>query len=260
MLAERTFTFLGTGTSTGVPMIGCECRTCTSSDLRNHRYRCAVVISTPRGHILIDTPPELRLQLLRAKIPVAQAVLLTHYHADHLHGLDDIRVFPMKLGGPVPLYCNEETEGKVRTTFDYACLDPSQPQSMYVPQLEFRRIRPGEPFSVLGEIIMPIRLEHATFQVLGFRMGNVAYCTDVSRIPEESWQLLEGLEVLVLDALRYRPHPAHFSINEALEVIAGLKPRRAFLTHLSHDVDHADVQGQLPENVSLAYDGLCFGF
>lgn len=259
-MAERTFTFLGTGTSTGVPMIGCECGTCTSTDPHNHRYRCAVLISTPQGHILIDTPPELRLQMLRAQVPVAHAVLLTHYHADHLHGLDDVRVFPIRLNGPVPIYCNAETEARVRTTFDYACTDPSRPMSVYVPQLAFHRIAPGEPFSVLGERVMPILLEHASFQVLGFRIGDVAYCTDVSRIPEASWPLLEGLDVLVLDALRFRPHPAHFSIHEALEVIARLRPRQAYLTHISHDVEHTEVQKQLPANVALAYDGLRFGF
>jgi phosphoribosyl 1,2-cyclic phosphate phosphodiesterase len=260
MNPERTFTFLGTGTSTGVPMIGCECGTCTSDDLRNQRYRCAVLISTPRGRILIDTPPELRLQLLREKVPFAHAVLLTHYHADHLHGLDDVRVFPLKLNGPVPIYCNAETEAKVRSTFDYACLDPTRPANVYVPQLDFHRIAPGEPFSVIGERILPILLEHAHFRVLGFRLGNVAYCTDVSRIPDASWPLLEGLDVLVLDALRHRKHPAHFSIGEALEVIAKLRPRQAYLTHLSHDVEHAEVQKQLPAGVELAYDGLRFEF
>ena len=260
MHPQYTFTFLGTGTSAGVPMIGCECDVCTSDDLRNHRYRCSVLISTPQGRILIDTPPELRLQLLRAKVPFAHAVLLTHYHADHLHGLDDVRVFPLKLNGPVPIYCNEETEAKVRSTFDYACLDPTRPANAYVPQLEFHRIAAGEPFNVLGERILPILLEHAHFQVLGFRIRNVAYCTDVSRIPDASWPMLEGLDVLVLDALRHRSHPAHFSIGEALEVIAKLRPRQAYLTHMSHDVNHAEVQAQLPAGVALAYDGLRFEF
>lgn len=260
MTSERTFTFLGTGTSAGVPMIGCECGTCTSDDPRNHRYRCAVLITTPQGRILIDTPPELRLQLLREKVPFAHAVLLTHYHADHLHGLDDVRVFPLKLKGPVPIYCNAETEAKVRSTFDYACLDPTRPANAYVPQLEFRRITAGEPFHVIGERVLPILLEHAHFQVLGFRVGNIAYCTDVNNIPDATWPLLEGLDVLVLDALRHKPHPAHFSINEALEVIAKLRPRQAYLTHMSHDVQHDEVQKQLPRGVALAYDGLRFNF
>jgi len=256
----RTFTFLGTGTSAGVPMVGCECAVCTSADPRNHRYRCSVLIETPAGNLLIDTAPELRLQLVRARVKLIHAVLYTHFHADHLFGLDDLRPIPHKLGGPVPLYCVEEVEDVIRKAFSYAF--PVKPESAvlgFVPQLRFHRIG-EEPFEVLGQRVTPIPLEHAHFYVLGFRIGNVAYCTDVSAIPERSWPRLEGLDVLVLDALRYKPHPAHFSINEALEVIARVKPRRALLTHMSHDIDHAEVSAKLPAGVELAYDGLRFEF
>jgi phosphoribosyl 1,2-cyclic phosphate phosphodiesterase len=261
MSATRTFTFLGTGTSVGVPMLGCQCPTCLSDDPRNQRYRCAVLITTPQGRLLIDTPPELRLQLLRAKVPFVHAVLLTHYHADHLHGLDDVRVFPHQLGGPLPLYCSTETESRIRTTFSYAFSDQSGLYlAGFVPQLRVHRIEGGEPFNVLGETVLPIPLLHAQFNVLGFRFGNVAYCTDVNRIPDRSMDMLEGLDVLVLDTLRYKPHPAHLSVSEALEIIQQLKPRRAYLTHLSHDLEYTAIAASLPSHVQPAFDGLSFEF
>ncbi len=241
-------------------MIGCDCPVCQSEDPRNHRYRCAVLLRLPRGNILIDTPPELRLQLLREHVGVIHATLFTHYHADHLFGLDDLRPVPRLLGGPVPLYCTAEVEGKIRQAFSYA-FGPAADSlpSGFVPKLVFRRIT-EEPFEVLGERVTPIPLIHAHFDVFGFRIGDVAYCTDVNEIPRSSWPLLEGLDVLVLDALRYRPHPAHFGLNEALDVIAQFRPRQAYLTHMSHDLDHATVSDELPPGVALAYDGLTFPF
>lgn len=251
---------LGTGTSVGVPMIGCECATCQSRDPRNHRYRCSALITTPRGRILIDTTPELRLQLLRENVPFVHAVLFTHYHADHLFGLDDVRLFPRRLGGPLPLYCNAEVEDKIRQAFSYAFAPGvEQLPPGFVPQLRFVSIN-EEPFEVLGEQVLPVPLEHSYFHVLGFRMGDVAYCTDVSRIPDRSWSRLEGLRVLVLDALRHKPHPAHFSLAEALEVIARLKPKRAYLTHISHELEHDETNRMLPPGVELAHDGLAFDF
>jgi phosphoribosyl 1,2-cyclic phosphate phosphodiesterase len=255
----RVFTFLGTGTSAGVPMVGCDCEVCRSPDPRNQRYRCSVLITTLAGNLLIDTSPELRLQLLRAGVKIVHAVVFTHYHADHLFGLDDVRPLPRLLGGPVPLYCTAEVEDVIRRTFPYAFAGSGEKPMGYVPQLEFHRIG-EEPFTVLGQRLTPIALEHAWFQVLGFRIGDVAYCTDVSAIPERSWPRLEGLDVLVLDALRFKPHPAHLSINEALAVIERLRPRRALLTHMSHDIDHESVSRMLPPGVELAYDGLRFEF
>jgi phosphoribosyl 1,2-cyclic phosphate phosphodiesterase len=257
---SRTFTFLGTGTSVGIPMVGCDCEVCRSDNPRNHRYRPSVVIRTPQGNILIDTTPELRLQLLREKIEVVNAVLYTHYHADHLFGLDDLRPFPRLLGGPVPLYCTAEVERKVREVFSYAFRpEAEQLPAGYVPQLVFHRID-EDPFTVLGQRVVPIPLIHAHFNVLGFRFDDVAYCTDTNRIPPESWPLLEGLRVLVLDALRFKPHIAHFSLDEALEVIDRVKPARAYLTHMSHDVEHEATNRRLPAGVELAYDGLTFEF
>lgn len=260
MTQKRSFTFLGTGTSVGVPMVGCQCPVCRSSDPRNHRYRCAVLIRLPEGNLLIDTPPELRLQLLRAKADVVHAVLFTHYHADHLFGLDDLRPLPRYLGGPVPLYCAGDVERKIRVIFSYA-FGPhaeSLPQG-FVPKLTFHRIE-EEPFTVLGQRVVPIPLEHAQFSVLGFRFDDVAYCTDVNRIPQESWRLLEGVRILVLDALRHKPHPGHFSLSEALDAINRIGPERAYLTHMSHDLDHEATNRTLPRGVELAYDGLSFEF
>ncbi len=256
----RTFTFLGTGTSVGVPMIGCECSVCRSANPRNHRYRCAVLIRAPQGNLLIDTPPELRLQLLRAKVRLVHAVLYTHYHADHLYGLDDLRPIPRHLGGPVPLFCTHEVERKIRQSFAYAFgPDVDQLPLGYLPKLVFHSIS-EVPFEVLGQRVVPIPLEHAHFSVFGFRIGDVAYCTDVSKIPRESWPLLEGLRVLVLDALRHKPHPGHFSLHEALDVISRVEPQRAYLTHVSHDLDYENTTRLLPPGVELAYDGLSFEF
>ena len=165
----RTFTFLGTGTSVGVPMVGCDCEVCRSTNPRNHRYRCAVLIGTPNGNILIDTPPELRLQLLRAKAKLVHAVLFTHFHADHLYGLDDLRPIPHRLGGPVPLYCNHEVEKKIRQVFAYAFAPEAvNVPAGYLPQLCFHRITTA-PFTVLGQRVVPIPLLHAQFDV--FEIG-----------------------------------------------------------------------------------------
>jgi len=253
--------FLGTGTSTGVPMIGCECSVCTSSDPRNHRTRPSVLMSLPGGNLLIDTTPEMRLQLLRERIRHVHAIAFTHHHADHLFGLDDARLFPRWIGGPVPVYCEQSTEECIRRVFHYAFQDGNDKlPAGFVPKMRFVRLEPDVPFEAAGERVLPIRLEHGPFPVLGFRVGGLAYCTDVSRIPEASWAMLQGLDVLVLDALRYDPHPTHFSLSEALEVAAALRPRRTFLTHLSHYFDHGTTQASLPENVWLAYDGLSIEF
>ena len=260
MQPTRTFTFLGTGTSVGVPMIGCSCPTCTSSNLKNHRYRCSVLIGTPQGNILIDTAPELRLQLLREKVASVGAVLFTHYHADHLFGLDDIRPLCHRLNTSMPLYCTGEVEQKIREAYSYAFkADTQQLPLGYVPRMAFHRIS-ERPFMALGQEVVPVPLVHSHFDVLGFRFGDVAYCTDVNKIPDASWSLLEGLRVLVLDALRDRPHPAHFSLDEALEVIGQLRPGRAYLTHMGHELEHGATNRRLPANVELAYDGLKFPF
>ncbi|HEY1187831.1 MAG TPA: MBL fold metallo-hydrolase [Gemmata sp.] len=257
----RTFTFLGTGTSMGVPMLGCDCHVCTSTNPKNHRYRCSVLIGTPNGNILIDTAPEMRLQLLRENVKLIHAVVYTHYHVDHLFGLDDLRIFPVKLNGPLPMFCTDETEAIIRQAFSYVFAPGSEdfPLGM-LPRLDLRRID-ETPFEVLGEQLIPIPLIHGRFNVLGFRIGNVAYCTDVSLIPERSWPLLENLDVLVIDALRPgKPHFSHFGLDQALEVIARVKPRKAYLTHMAHTMEYEELMRTLPPNVEPAYDGLKFTF
>ena len=247
--------FLGTGTSVGVPLIGCGCPVCTSSNHRNNRTRCGVVLGLPEGNLLIDTPPELRIQLLREGIGLIHATAYTHDHADHFYGMDDLRLFPYYLGYPMPTYCEEPVEARLRMAFAYAFEPRAHEYAGGVPQLEIRRIGLA-PFSVLGARVIPIRLEHGRFRVLGFRIGNVAYCTDTNRIPDESWPLLEGLDVLILDALRYKPHPTHFSLDEAVQVAERLRPRQTYLTHISHEMEHDAVNAALPPNIQLAYDGL----
>ncbi len=248
--------FLGTGTSVGVPMIGCGCPVCTSDDPKNKRTRCSVIFGLPGGNLLIDTSPELRLQLIREKIGHVDAVVFTHEHADHIHGLDDLRLFPFRLGHAVPLFCEAKVRDRIFRAFDYAFLDitPTHPGS--APRLEVIEISES-PFEVLGAKIQPIRLNHGPrFTVLGFRIGNIAYCTDVNSIPEESMKQLLGLDVLILGALRYQPHPTHFCIPEALEVVERLAPKLTVLTHTSHELDYNDTNASLPSNVRMGYDGM----
>jgi phosphoribosyl 1,2-cyclic phosphate phosphodiesterase len=259
--SPRRLIVLGSGTSNGVPVLGCDCAVCTSADHRNWRTRPSVLLVLPRGNLLFDTTPEMRLQLLRERVRIIHAIVFTHAHADHLLGLDDARAFPRFLGGPVPIYCEEHTEAAIRRVFHYAFQERNDrlPPG-YLPKIQFERIAPGVAFDVLGQKVLPIRLEHGHMPVLGFRVDGLAYCTDVSRIPELSWPLLEGLDTLILDALRYEPHPTHFNLAEALAVIERLRPKRAILTHLSHAFDHGLTEATLPPTVALAYDGLTVGF
>ena len=242
-------------------MIGCDCAVCRSDDPRNQRTRASVLLTLPRGNLLIDTSPEMRLQLVRERVMLVHAIAYTHHPADHLFGLDDARLFPKAIGGPVPIYCEAETEDTIRRVFHYA-FEPRAASipTGGVPRIEFERIGPGLPFEALGQSILPIRLDHGRFRVLGFRVGDLAYCTDVSRIPEESWPFLEGLDTLILDALRPEPHPTHFNLEQALAAIERARPRRAYLTHLSHAFDHAATEATLPPRVALAYDGLSLEF
>ena len=258
--STRELILLGTGTSHGVPVIGCHCPVCQSTDSRNKRTRSGVAVKTDEGLFLIDTSPELRIQLLREQIDVVQAVIYTHSHADHLFGLDDLRLFGYRLQRAVPLYCEEAVERQIRASFSYAFMPPESDLHFgAIPQLELRRIG-TEPFDLLGVRIQPIRLMHGTLPVLGFRIGNVAFCTDVSFIPEESWQLLEGLDVLIVDALRDKPHATHFGIPQALEAVDRVKPKRTYLTHVSHHLEYTQTNAGLPHGVELSYDGLRIAF
>ena len=240
-------------------MIGCDCPVCTSTDPRNQRTRPSVLLSLPGGNLLIDTTPEMRLQLLREKVRQVNAIAFTHHHADHLFGLDDARLFPRWIGGPVPVYCEKSTEDCIRRVFHYAVHEGTERlPAGFVPKMHFIRLDPGVPFEAVGDRVLPIRLEHGPFLVPGF--ARCMYCTDVSRIPEASQAMLQDLDVLVLDALRHELHPTHFSPGERPAAAASLKPRRTFLTHLSHSFDHGATQAGLPENVWLAYDGLSIEF
>lgn len=247
---------LGTGTSVGVPMIGCGCGVCRSENPRNKRSRCSAILGLPGGNLLIDTSPDVRQQLLREGIGIVNAVFYTHEHADHVYGLDDLRIIQFYLGGAVPLYCESRVEDRIRKSFDYAFGTDTVTHKGAVPQIAFHRIG-LEPLDVLGARVVPVRLKHGKrFDVLGLRIGDVAYCTDVNAIPPESMELLQGLDVLVLDALRPSGHATHFSLEQAVEVAKELAPRQTYFTHMSHELEQEATNAALPPNMALAYDGL----
>lgn len=257
-------TVLGSGTSAGVPMIGCQCAVCTSDDPRDRRTRPSIVVSYPGPdgqphNILVDTTPELRLQAIRENLQRISAIVFTHAHADHIFGLDDVRRFNTLMGKAIPVYAAAETLASLRRCFPYAFLpqlSPEQKQkdAIYRPELLERPI--DGPFELFGRLWEPIPLPHGKTRTLGFRIGGFAYCTDCSAVPAEAREKLRGLDALIIDALRPREHPAHLSFAQAIEIIADLQPRRAFFTHLTHDVKHADIEKTLPANVRACYDGL----
>ena len=252
-----TVTLLGTGTSVGVPTIGCRCAVCTSDDPRNRRTRCAIVVRSEAGTVLVDTPPDLQTQLVREAIPLVHAVVFTHEHADHIFGLDDLRLFPFRLGGPVPLYATQTVEDRSRRSFDYAFHDREETHPGSKPRLEFRRVSPDQDFAVLGQTWTPIPMLHGPhFQTLGYRIGDFAYCTDVSHIPESSFEKLRGVRTLVLGALREEPHPTHFNLEQAIEAARKIGARRTLLTHVGHNLDYAAANRRLPDGIDLAFDGM----
>ncbi len=246
---------LGTGTSVGVPIVGCGCDVCQSPDPRNHRTRCSLILGLPDGNLLVDTTPDLRTQLLRERVDLVHAVLYTHEHADHLFGLDDLRIFPYYLGRKLALWCEERVEDRIRKSFDYAFGPDVENSQTSVPLISFERIG-LEPFTILGTRVVPLRLYHGKFQVLGFRFGNIAYCTDVNGIPDESRELLRGLDVLFLDALRRKHHPTHFNLAQAVETAQQIGAKRTYFTHMAHDLEHEATNAMLPPGMELAYDGL----
>jgi len=246
-------TFLGTGTSHGVPMIGCRCATCRSSDRRDRRWRASIYVELAGGlALLVDTAPDLRAQALSFGVERVDAVLFTHAHADHILGLDEIRRFNDLQGSPVSCYGDRATLQEVRRTFDYAFRDG--PEGGTVPRLRLFAL--AGPASFGGRTVVPVPVRHGSQLILGYRLGPFAYLTDCSGIPDESWALLDGVRLLALDALRERPHPTLYSLGEALEVVATLKPERALLTHVCHDLPHGPTCARLPRGVELAYDGL----
>ena len=247
-------TFLGTGTSTGVPVVGCRCRVCTSGKARNERLRQSVQIESGGKHFLIDTTPDLRLQLLRHPVPRLDFILFTHSHSDHLMGLDDIRPFNFRQRESIHAFAAPHTARAIRRAFGYIWDEKSQIGGGK-PQLELHEIE--EPFTHDGVEVVPVPVAHGDWTILGFRIGPFGYVTDTNGIPEASIELLKGVEVLALDGLRPAPpHPTHFTIDEAIECARRIGARTTYLIHLTHDVDHDELEATLPEGIRLAYDGL----
>lgn len=241
----------------GVPQIGCDCTTCRSADSRDQRTRTAAVIESGDARLLIDTPPELRLQLLAAGIGSVDAVLYTHMHADHVHGIDDLRSFSLKRDEPLPIFGPAETIGHLHQRFSYI-FDPGvvPVSGTSKPQLTTTALTPGVPHRIAGLEVLPLSFAHGRATVFGYRVGPVAYVTDVKEIPEAERRLLAGVEVLILDALWWRPHPTHLSIEEAVATAAAIGASRTYLTHLTHETAHRDLLARLPPGVEPGYDGL----
>ncbi len=244
---------LGSGTSVGVPTIGCDCDVCLSPDPRDRRLRPSVLVQYEDHNVLIDTTPDFRQQALRAGIRRLDAILYTHSHADHILGLDDVRPFNFVQRGNIPIYATAETMSTISRCFSYIFSD--SPTESSRPRIDVH-LFDSDPINLFGLNFMPIRLAHGKGTTHGFRFGDIAYLTDHSDIPAASLAMLEGLDVLFLDALRLKPHPTHTTLDRALQWVEQLKPRRAFFTHMGHDLGHARTEAKLPAHVRLAYDDL----
>jgi len=245
-------TFLGTGTSTGVPTLACHCRVCTSRDPHDQRTRPSLLVEFDGRALVIDTTPDFRAQALRENLERLDAVLFTHSHADHILGLDDVRSFYFRQQKPIPIYADAYCMQEIQRTFKYI-FDGDYPYGG-VARLDPHLI--AGPFEVEGLKVVPVPVLHGNLPILGFRINGVAYLTDVSEIPEQSYALLDGLEVLILDALRPRPHPTHLTVEQALKVMERLKVPRGYCTHIAHELGHEETNARLPSHVRLAYDGL----
>src|SRR6476646_630618 len=249
-------TFLGTGTSFGVPQVGCSCAVCRSTDPRDKRSRSAALVETGSGTILIDTPPELRLQLITSGVTRIDAVLYTHEHADHISGIDDLRIFSVRQRRALPVYGPPETLDRLRGAFSYIFDDHRVYEGTSKPDLDLHAIEPGRAVEVAGSEILPLGFRHGHLRVYGYRIGGLAYITDAKAVDEPERRRLEGLDTLVLNALWWRPHPTHLSIAEAIQTAQMLGARRTYLTHLTHETGHAELAAQLPNGIMPAYDGL----
>lgn len=244
---------LGSGTSAGVPTIGCHCDVCSSDDPRDNRLRPSILIQYGGRNILIDTTPDFRAQALRNKISRLDAILFTHEHADHIMGLDDVRPFNFRQKGPIPIFGSADTLQAVRRCFHY--IFDERPSESAIPKLEPHTLD-GSAFELFGLEFLPLLLMHGRGTVYGYRFGSAAYLTDHSEIPEDSLDQLHGLDVLFLDALRHKPHPTHSTVQRSLAYAELLKPRRTYFTHICHDLPHARTENTLPPHIRLAYDGL----
>jgi phosphoribosyl 1,2-cyclic phosphate phosphodiesterase len=236
-------------------MIGCECATCRSTDPRDKRFRASLVVQTPGASILVDTTPDLRSQALAHDLKRVDAIVYTHSHADHVMGLDEVRRFNAMQKATIPCYGDRRTISDLRRIYSYI-FEPDAPRGGGVPQVVLSEIA-GE-FCIGPATFVPVPLWHGARTIFGYRMGSFAYLTDCSAIPDASWPLLDGVEIVVIDALRERPHPTHLSVDQALAVVERLAPERAWFTHMCHDLPHAATCARLPAGVELAYDGLAF--
>jgi phosphoribosyl 1,2-cyclic phosphate phosphodiesterase len=245
-------TFLGTGTSVGIPMIGCQCAVCQSEDPHNKRLRTSALLRIGEQTILIDAGPDLRQQLLTNKLQRLDAILLTHSHADHISGLDDVRPLNFAQQAPIAIYGDAHTLSNVRTRYDYAFTVTSKGSTR--PQLELNQIQAYQAFKIGDIEILPLEIQHGTWDITAYRIGKLGYVTDASNIPDATMEHLQGVEVLVLNALRYAPHPTHFTIEQACEIIDRIQPKQAFLVHMNHELDHASTNAKLPASIQLAYD------
>lgn len=250
-------TFLGTGTSFGVPQVGCGCRTCTSTDPRDKRSRTAALVEVGERRLLIDTPPELRLQLVAAGVGSLDAVLFTHSHADHVHGIDDLRAISVKRPDGLPIYGPADALDELAVRFPYI-FDPAiaTPAGTTKPELRAHPIAADCDTEIAGVRVRALRLPHGPKSVFGYRIGSLAYLTDVKVIPDAVREQLTGLRVLVLNALLSRPHPLHLSVPEAIAAAQEIGARRTYLTHLTHETPHAELEAKLPSGIVPAYDGL----
>ncbi|MBX7155351.1 MAG: MBL fold metallo-hydrolase [Bacteriodetes bacterium] len=248
------FTLLGTGTSTGIPMPTCTCTTCTSPDSRDKRLRPSLLVESNTTTIVIDTSSDFRQQMLAHQVMKLDGVVYTHHHFDHIGGFDDIRPYNFTSNSIMPIYALDRTAQALRTTFPYAFEKPEQ-LGGGVPEVTLNVID-AEPFTVQDIQFIPIPLYHGILRVNGYRIGNFAYCTDTNNIPEESYQLLEGVEVLILDALRYHEHPTHFTVEQAIEAATRIGAKQTYFTHIAHQILHHDLDTRLPQGINVGYDGL----
>ena len=247
-------TMLGVGSSAGTPVVGCSCATCLSSDSRNKRTRCSSLITLDSGeNILIDTGPDLRDQALREKIKRIDAVLYTHTHADHLHGIDDLRAFCQLQRSQIPLYAKEDAVLHIKQKFGYTLRDPLI-DFWDLPVLRITAVE--APFDLFGTTITPIPVMHGKSQIFGYRIGNFAYMTDVSEIPESSFALLQNLDILLLDCLREKSHPTHINIEQSLAYIGRIKAKQSYMIHMTHELEYASLSKKLPKDVFVGFDGL----
>ena len=258
---QATLTFLGSGTSMGVPTLGCDCEVCTSTDARNRRTRPSLRIAYNGHVVLIDTGPDFHAQALREQVTRVDAVLYTHGHADHVLGFDDLRPLTFRHAGEgLPVYADEKTAETIERVFEYTFRKVDRYPTSARVTLHRLDETPGAGVQLFGACFQRIPVQHGREVISGYRFGSAAYLTDMSDIPAESLPLLEGLDVLILDALRHEPHPSHSHLAKSIELVERLRPRRAYFTHISHGLEHAATEGILPDGMHLAYDGLRLDF